>query len=114
MILVKRVWLLDFGGGFVVGFFCESFGCVSLVWGFVGCTSFGYAILVAGFWWGFVACLCEFGCVSLVREFWWCELVWFFLIVWFWLHEFGYAILVGFGFVSLAQGFGYVSLAREF
>ena len=82
--------------------------------GFCWLHKFGYAILVAGFWWGFVACLCEFGCVSLVREFWWCELVWFFLIVWFWLHEFGYAILVGFGFASLAQGFGYVSLAREF
>ena len=54
--------------------------------------------------------------MSFVREFWWCDLVRFFFYyycVWFWLHKFGYAILVGFDFVNLAQGFGYVSLARE-
>ena len=53
--------------------------------------------------------------MSFVTEFWWCELMrFFFYCVWFWLHEFGYAILVGFDFVSLAQVFGYVSLAWEF
>ena len=61
--------------------FCENFGCVSLVWGFVGCTSSVTRFWLRDFGGGFVAWLCEFGCVSLVREFWECELVWVFLIV---------------------------------
>ena len=54
---------------------------MSLVWGFFGCTSSVTRFWLRDFGGGFVAWLCEFGCVSLVREFWECELVWVFLIV---------------------------------
>ena len=48
--------------------FCESFGCVSLVWGF-GCTSLVVRFWLRDFGGGFVAWLCEFDCVRFGVDF---------------------------------------------
>ena len=47
---LREFWLCEFG----VGVWLYKFGC---------------AILVAGFWWGFVAWVCEFGCVRFGVDF---------------------------------------------
>ena len=81
MSLVARFCLHEFGYSFLVGVllrsFCESFGCVSLVWGF-GCTSLVALFWLRDFGGSFAAWLCEFGCVSLVRVSWLCEFWWWF------------------------------------